>query len=108
MESPIGERCRTPMTDRPIVNPPTRIITRVVAEELSPQKEKWRLGQGETLEYYANAYPELGEVAQLPVPLIFAEYHARQLYGDHPVAGIYKSRFPAQYAEFARVQQIAR
>ena len=35
------------MTARPIAIPATRTITRVVAEEASPQKVEWRLRQGD-------------------------------------------------------------
>src|SRR5688572_8792757 len=66
---------------------------------------RWRKGQIIGLEYYIDRFPELGDTPNLPSPLIVEEYRVRQLYGDKPQLGTYKTRFPDQFEELQRLVQ---
>ena len=50
------------------------------------------------LEDYARAFPELGDAATLPIPLIREEYWVRHCWGDRPAVESYLMRFAAQAA----------
>jgi serine/threonine protein kinase len=60
---------------------------------------RWSGKRPITLEDYLRRYPELGSAATVPVALIYEEYRARQLYGDHPTLESYQKRFPNQYEQ---------
>src|SRR5262249_25221701 len=46
-----------------------------------------------TLDYYAEAFPELGSLRDWPLDLIGEEYRARRLWGDRPDHVAYADRF---------------
>jgi WD40 repeat protein/serine/threonine protein kinase len=50
------------------------------------------------LEDYARYFPELGDVAQLPITLIREEYWVRHCWGDRPSLDTYLKRFAPQSA----------
>ncbi len=64
---------------------------------------RWRHGQIIGLEFYLDRFPELAEAGRLPIELIFEEYRVRQLYGDRPELGTYRTRFSDQFAELKRM-----
>jgi hypothetical protein len=60
---------------------------------------RWQRGQHVELERYVKLFPELGPVTALPPMLVFAEYRARQRFGDRPPLDLYRTRFPDQYPQ---------
>jgi hypothetical protein len=64
---------------------------------------RWRRAEPVTLEAYAEALPELGPAAELPAPLVYAEYAARCRHGDRPDVEAYRERFPGRYDDLLRL-----
>jgi serine/threonine protein kinase/formylglycine-generating enzyme required for sulfatase activity len=60
---------------------------------------RWSCKRPILLEEYLQRFPELGSSTTIPVALIFEEYRARHLWGDHPTLDTYNQRFPAQFEE---------
>jgi serine/threonine protein kinase len=86
----------------PPANDPLRAA--VLREFVKTEMEiRWRKGSGWALEEYLRKFPELGPVAAPPAELVYEEYRVRQRYGDHPLLGSYKERFPAVYEELQRL-----
>ncbi len=65
----------------------------------------WKRGEDVCLEHYLKQFPELGTDRTLPPNIIYEEYRVRLVYGDHPHLDTYRSRFPAQFAEFQQLIQ---
>src|SRR5215475_2918010 len=63
----------------------------------------WRTGAGQTLEYYAARYPELGPLEQLPYDLLHEEFRVRHRFGDRPPLAAFRSRFPGRDRELDRL-----
>jgi serine/threonine protein kinase len=60
-------------------------------------------GEHVQLEDYLQKYPALGSADSLPADLLYAEYRARQLYGDQPALSTYQRRFPGQFTTLKRL-----
>src|ERR1700730_8761910 len=64
---------------------------------------RWRRGQGVSLKYYLEQFPELGGSETLPAALIYEEYRVRQLYGDKLPLPAYERLYPQQFEEVKRL-----
>src|SRR5947209_6321855 len=88
--------------------PPDDPLRRTALEELIKIDllQRWQRGQGSFLEQYQAQFPELGTAEEVSPELILAEYRARHLHGDCPLAPVYSDRFPVQFPAVQRqIQQ---
>jgi serine/threonine protein kinase len=85
--------------------PPGAALRLAVLHELikTDLEMRWRANRPGVLEDYLERFPELGDPPSLPPSLVYEEYRARSLFGDHPSLDLYRQRFPAQ---IERVEQI--
>jgi serine/threonine protein kinase len=59
------------------------------------QPSNGQRGARPLLDAYAARFPEFPPLAELPIPLVRAEYRARRLHGDSPTLADYQRRFSA-------------
>ncbi|MBI1918390.1 MAG: protein kinase [Planctomycetes bacterium] len=92
---------------RVFLPPPDDPLRRTALEELIKTDclARWQRGQGSFLEQYLTQFEELGSAEELSPDLILAEYRARHLHGDCPLAAVYSDRFPVQFPLVHRQMQ---
>jgi Protein kinase domain len=60
---------------------------------------RWLRGQIITLDYYLEAFPEIGPADRVSPRLIYEEYRLSQLHGVNTPLPVYQKRFPRQFEE---------
>lgn len=66
---------------------------------------RWRRGHPVLIEQYRERFPELGEMADIPVSVVVAEYLARNQYGDRPRVEDYILRLPHAVPELKKARE---
>jgi hypothetical protein len=81
---------------------PGSLLRRVALIELVKidLRRHWQQGQGQRLEEYLEAYPELGTAETVATDLVRAEYEARRAGGIPAEPSHFLRRFPRQAREF--------
>ncbi len=95
----------TPTDLATLLPPPGSSARMVFLSELVRRDLELRYQQHQPLflEAYCKRFPELGTPSTLSASLVYAEYRARERQGDRPDLESYRARFPAQFAELARL-----
>jgi hypothetical protein len=93
----------------PFLPPPGAPLRLAVLHELikTDLEMRWRAKERGVLEDYLQRFPELGDALSLPPSLLYEEYRARSLFGDHPDLDQYRQRFPAQFERFEQIVKAA-